>query len=326
MRYLAKKLYGLLFLLWAAGGANAAERLAACDVLTGLLLGSDHLLLVSARGDVLTQDTAKLLNSKVAQCEHGAWFSLAATDNPAWTGIKKANGEIWLLGHQESLYRLMPDKSLRSHRHLPTSSRGVMDMLVAQTADNLKRHYVVGTRGLYLLSEDGGDSWMPQDLYIDPEWEEPEDYNLNAIVQLSTGELLVAGELGSIYWSKDGEDWQKDAANTDATWFGAASLPNGGVLLFGFAGKIAYSEGYQQPWRLLASPVGHSLFAATQVDQYWLLAGANGSLVAVNPSAGMSLQEIPTGTTASITQLAAYQDKLVMSTDQGFWSMSYPRD
>lgn len=326
MKYAGKSLGCLLILFCGLGGANATDRLAACDVLTGLLIERDRLLLVSARGDVLEKAITAARQSGASQCDSEGWVSFASAANPAWTGIKKTNGDIWLLGHQESLYTLMPNEQLRRRRQLPASSRAAMDILSVETADSLTRHYVVGTRGLYLVSEDGGDSWSPQDLYIDPEWEEPEDYNLNAIVQLSSGELLVAGELGSIYWSKDGEVWQKDSAGTDATWFGAVALQNGGVLLFGFAGKIAYSDGYRQPWRLLESPLSHSLFTATKVDEQWLLAGANGMVVAVSAAAGISVRQIPTETTASITQLAAYKGQLLMSTDQGFWSMPYPKD
>ncbi len=314
----ALALPGLLLGLILSMAASAADRLAACEVLTGVTIHDGELLLASTRGDVLQRPLTQLGPPSTAQCDARGWKRLGSSSLPAWTGLRRVNEGLWLLGHQQSIYQLSNSTELTPRHRQSLSSQVVMDLL-AVAGD---RHYAVGSGGLYLVSDDGGRRWLPQDLYIDPEWDEPEDFSLNAIAQLSTGELVVAGELGSIYWSDDGDDWHKDDAELESTWFGALALNDGAVLLFGFGGKVAYSEGYREPWRLLEAPVSDSLFASVETEQAWLLAGANGALLALDKAA-LSLRQLTSGTDATITGLLIHEGRLLMSTDRGLRSVPF---
>jgi photosystem II stability/assembly factor-like uncharacterized protein len=298
--------------------ASAADRLAACEVLTGVAIHDGELLLASTRGDVLQRPPTQMVAPSVAQCDATGWKHLGTSPLPAWSGLRRIDGEPWLLGHQQAIYQLSSSAEVTLRHRQKSSSQVVMDLLA--TSDD--RHYAVGSGGLYLVSDDGGQHWSPQDLYIDPEWDEPEDFSLNAIAQLSSGELVVAGELGSIYWSDDGDDWHKDDAEFESTWFGALALNDGAVLLFGFGGKVAYSDGYRRSWRALETPAAESLFAAVETERGWLLAGANGALLAFDKAA-LSLTQLSSGTDATITGLLVHNGYLLMSTDRGLRSVPF---
>lgn len=299
--------------------AYAVERLAPCDVLTGgVLLNDAELLVVGVRGQLI----AKAISQSEDGCELGAnngWRSLAAFDAKqklSWTGIFPIQNVLWLTGHREALYQSDDSgKSWRARYLTIDSDYAVMAVLASPKDDQL--YYAVGTRGLYLVSQDQGLNWQEQDLFIDPEWEEPEDFNLNAIVGLTTKGLLVAGEAGALYWSKDGEDWSKDNAGYNGTWFGGLALDNGGVVAFGFAGHLAYAKGYKKDWQLLQSPRKASLFAALKLaNGSVVLGGEKGQLWHWQPGTEV-FRAIKSGTQATITSLLSSSDELLLITDQG---------
>lgn len=313
---LAVLLAGLL-----ASSSHAAERLAPCDVLTGgALVGDGQLLVAGTRGQLLS----KALTQHEDGCEFAAnngWQSLAdlgAEQGQSWTGLFKVQPQnhLWLTGQREALYQSLNGGKSWTQRYFSADSDYALMSVLASTYRN-QYYYAVGTRGLYLLSEDQGHSWHSQELYIDPEWEEPEDFNLNAIVELKPEGLLVAGEAGALYWSNDGDDWDKDNAGYNGTWFGALALDNGAVIAFGFAGHVAYAKAYKEDWQLKQSPGKANFFAALKLaNGKVLLAGDKGQLWSWQPNTE-EFVAIETGTQAIITSLLSSNDELLMITDQG---------
>lgn len=308
-----------LLLLLLMGTSQAAERLAPCDVLSGgVLLGANELLVAGTRGQLLL----KSLSTAEDGCELGAvngWRAVAEqTIGPAhsWTGLFQLKNSLWLTGQREALYQSVDNGQGWVERYLsPDSDYALMGVLAS--SEDEQRYYAVGTRGLYLVSEDQGVSWQEQDLYIDPEWEEPEDFNLNAIVEVPDKGLLVAGEAGALYWSKDGDDWDKDDAVYNGTWFGATALENGAVIAFGFAGHVAYAKGYKKDWQLKQTPGKASLFAALKLPNgKVLLAGDKGQLWSWQPNSD-EFVAIESGTNAIITSLLSSNDELLLITDRG---------
>ena len=307
---------------------TAADRLAACDVLTGgLLLEQRQLLVAGTRGQLLIKDLSVTDDSCGLQADNGWRQAASEVAGPSgrWTGLKAVAQQPWLLGHQQTLYYYDNADAWQRVYQAADSDFALMD--VAQ-APRLGRYFAVGTRGVYLVSEDQGKHWAPQDLYIDPEWDEPEDYNLNGIAVLAKRGLLVAGEAGALYWSKDGDRWHKDHAGYDGTWFGAQALADGGVVAYGFAGHVAYSEGYREDWTVVKGPQRASLFAAHRLaDGSMLLAGERGALWRWTPQTDVFVV-IASGTQATITDLLVLdnqeQQQILLITDQGVKRVAYP--
>lgn len=321
-----KRIFSVLWLL--AGLVSsllmaADERLAPCDVLTGGLLMTPHkVLVVGTRGQILSKSLANT-NDDCGVGVNNGW-QVADSAQGQWTGLKSVGADHWMLGHRQALYQAQADMSWQQRHWVADSDYALMDITYAP---ELGRYLAVGTRGVYLTSDDGGQSWLPQDLYLDPEWEEPEDFNLNAIVTLGGRKLLVAGEAGVLYWSKDGDEWRKDHTGYDGTWFGAAGLPDGGVVTFGFAGHVAFSRGYRKDWTVVQGPVRATLFALLALaDGSVLLAGERGALWRWSPYTDKFVV-IPTDTQATITALLfsemAGQQQLLLITDLGLKRIAY---
>jgi len=302
----------------------ADERLAPCDVLTGGVLVAPHqILVVGIRGQILSKSLANA-NDDCGIVVNNGW-QVAGSAQGQWTGLKSVGADHWMLGHRQALYQAQADMSWQRRHWVADSDYALMDITYAH---ELGRYLAVGTRGVYLTSEDGGQSWLPQDLYLDPEWDEPEDFNLNAIVALGDRKLLVVGEAGALYWSKDGDEWRKDHAGYDGTWFGATGLADGGVVTFGFAGHVAFSRGYRKDWTVVQGPARATLFASLALDDgSVLLAGERGVLWRWSPYTDQ-FAVITTNTQATITALllsqVAGQQQLLLITDRGLKRIAYP--
>lgn len=338
MKNLMRLIYLAMLVALGLNVSFAAERLAACDVLTGIAVSEEQVITVGPRGSVLVANTKQLASEALAphcssQTSTGistVWRSQKLEPTVPWTGLKGSATSLWLLGQQQTLLHSVDfGSSWNVVSHEPDSSFAYMDVLLPSAANmppnSAAPLYAVGMRGLYSVSTDNGKTWQQQDLYIDPEWDEPEDFNLNGIVRLVDGGLLVAGEAGAVYWSEDGKDWTKDNAGSDATWFGLTLLPNGGALLLGFGGAVAYVDTYKGQWVLLDSGVQSSLFSATVLPSgKLLLGGQHGALLEWDGDVDSAFVPLASGTEASITAMAWQQGKLFLTSDQGYWSLAYP--
>lgn len=315
--------------------ATEPERLALCDVLTGVAVVDGLAVVSGARSNVLrsqglvARDFVNGPNCVAAAAEQ--WDELAVPIKAAWTDVLENEAGLWLLGHEQILLNSEDLGATWRSMQLVGDFAGnpqqaFMDLLlptsvaVNRASQNI---YAVGTRGLYATSKDGGVHWQQQVLYVDPEWDEPEDFNLNAIVELKDGGFLVAGEAGAVYWSKDGEHWDKDFAGSEATWFGAVAMPNGGALLYGFGGKLAYTKGFEEDWQLLEVGTA-SLFSSVLLDSGdLLLAGQRGELLRWSGDVSQSFLKVPTGMNATITGMAVLGSSLLLTTDHGLWSVPF---
>lgn len=291
-----------------------------CGVITTVALNNAQVLAGSARGELLLSKTG-LLEGRDLCSSQERWEPIARTF-PALTNISVASSAFWLLGHQEGIYKYSGGGELYEANLAPQSPQAVLDLIEVRSdrSDTVQQLIAVGTRGLFLQSENAGESWEARDLYIDPEWEEPDDYNLYAILQLQSGRFLVAGETGVIYWSNDGAEWERETVRGGATWFGAVEV-SGGVLLHGFGGALAYKAAGDNDWLLIQSPSGNSLYTAAVLDDdVVILAGAKGELLQwKTPS---ELVPFQSGTSAAIIDLAVTNAQLLMATDKGLKSVA----
>ena len=307
-----------LGVLVMVGTGNAQKP---CGAITTVALKDSQVLAGSARGELLLSKAGLLEGSDL--CSGPEQWKVATSALPALTNVSATESAFWLLGHQEGIYKYRVDEKLYEANLAPESPQAVLDLIEVRNgnSDTVQRLLAVGTRGLFLQSENSGDSWEARDLYIDPEWEEPDDYNLYAILQLRSGRFLAAGESGVIYWSDDGVEWERETVGGGASWFGAVEV-SGGVLLHGFGGALAYKAADDDEWLLKQSPSGNSLYTAAVLENdAVILAGAKGELL--EWKASDELVTLQSGTSAAITDLAAPDDQLLMATDEGLKSVSF---
>ncbi|WP_051097040.1 WD40/YVTN/BNR-like repeat-containing protein [Pseudomonas sp. 10-1B] len=147
-------------------------------------------------------------------------------------------------------------------------SRPLLDVWFRSASEG----WVVGAYGTVLHTTDGGQTWG----YV-PGLDNPDRLHLNAVLGLSNGDLLIAGEGGKVYRRSAGQ-WQSQAL-TQASLYNLVQLRDGQVLAMGFGGALFSSQDAGQHWHAITSPTATSLYSAVQLpDNSVLFTGQTGLL------------------------------------------------
>ncbi|MEO1828767.1 MAG: YCF48-related protein [Pseudomonas sp.] len=107
--------------------------------------------------------------------------------------------------------------------------------------------FAFGAYGIYLRTDDGGESW--EDLSFDID--NPDGFHYNAVTAVEGAGLLLAGEMGTLYRSPDyGDTWETlQNSPYDGTWFGAAGTGEANqVLVWGLRGNMFRSTDFGDSW------------------------------------------------------------------------------
>ncbi|WP_159916352.1 YCF48-related protein [Pantoea sp. 18069] len=135
---------------------------------------------------------------------------------------------------------------------------------------------VIGAYGLAFASSDGGTTWQAQ-MHKLPN---PEGLSLYGYATRSDEHWLV-GEQGLLLRAV-GNSGAFLAAESPSTGslFGALTLRDGALLMFGLRGKLFRSAAPGEPWTAVQTPVDAALFTGLQLDDgHVLLAGQAGQLL-----------------------------------------------
>ncbi|PWC30920.1 hypothetical protein TSO221_34240 [Azospirillum sp. TSO22-1] len=167
--------------------------------------------------------------------------------------------------------------------------------------------FVVGSYGQIFRTRDAGRTWASLGVALN----NPDGLHYNAIAAGSSGVLLIAGEAGRVYRSMDGgERWETLDTGAPSHLYGVRALDGGGLLAFGFGGRIFRSDdGWT--WRPVPTPGTRTLVGAASVDELLVLVDAAGGSVA-STDGGASFRPLrPPGTTAVTAILPAAGKKLI---------------
>lgn len=195
----------------------------------------------------------------------------------------------------------------------PTHGIPVLDLLFTDA-----RHgYAVGAFSLLLETSDGGATWVTRSLHgeagaaaetaapaepeaaepspsadaaTDDDWnfsadelalEEESDPHLNAIARTASGGLVIVGERGTVYRSRDnGATWQRAKLPYQGSMLGALGWEGDHVLVFGLRGNVFESHDLGDTWTQVDSGVDTSLMGGTALaDGGAVLVGAEGTVL-----------------------------------------------
>ena len=142
----------------------------------------------------------------------------------------------------------------------PAYASPLMDVWFADAQNGI----AVGAYGSYLHTSDGGRSWIHDKARID----NPDDLHYYAIASGGAGRLLVVGESGSMFRSRDGgASWEALSHAYEGTLFGAlAFTPGDTVCAFGLQGTVLVSPDFGDTWQRLDSPTESVLAGGTIVQ------------------------------------------------------------
>lgn len=183
--------------------------------------------------------------------------------------------------------------------------------------------WAVGSFGVIAQTADGGASWRGRRAMGDDF-----DKHLYGIARTSKGELLVAGENGTLLFSGDaGASWQVRPSPYVGSFFGVAVLEHDRLLVHGMRGHAYYSDDTAATWRPVQGvPPGLSIQGARRIDDGRVtLAGLEGVVfVSRDNGATFAMQRPVDRRTARVALAGPGQDLLVFG-EGGFYKLPTSR-
>lgn len=284
---------------------------ASASILLDVANAGDHYVAVGEHGDIILSSNGK------------DWTQVVAPVRAMLNRVRFLDGKLgWAVGHDGVILNTTDGGS-----HWSLQARDIdkglpfYDILFLDA----QHGFAVGAKALFKLTEDGGKTWSDVSApFLDT------GLNLNTIIRLSNGALVIAGEKGLVTWSSDnGKTWTMLKSPYPGSWFGALPAGKDGVLVYGLRGHVYAIDDLravpvQDPkqwdefnlptitdeaglkqlgWRAFTAPSEQSLFGGTLIDDsHFVLVGVNGTvlrgtfsspaLTAVNPPSSFSLSSI----------------------------------
>ena len=316
---------------WADPATAPAELkpLASKSLLLDVARSGTRYVAVGARGDVLLSDDGR------------DWRQVEVPTRATLTAVSAFEAQVWAVGHDGmilhsadggdhwAIQRKDPWKPANAGGE-PTEGAPLLDVLFVDA-----RHgFAIGAYSLALQTADGGETWQPMTVAPMPkdDVDEIEDApgdkagsndketftdeqlkvgqeatpHLNAIARTGSGALIIVGERGSAFRSRDqGATWQRQQLPYDGSMFGVIGYDGEHVLAFGLRGHAYESSDLGEHWKPVQTGTELSLLGgAATADGGAAIVGANGVVLVrakadealrklVNPSAGIISTVVP---------------------------------
>ena len=323
---------------WADPATAAAEikPLAAKSLLLDVVRSGMRYVAVGARGDVLLSDDGR------------DWRQVEVPTRATLTAVSAVDAQVWAVGHDGmilhsadggehwTIQRKDPWKPANAGGE-PTEGAPLLDVLFVDA----HRGFAIGAYSLALQTADGGETWQPMTVADKPKdgaddeiEDDPADKagndkgtftaeqlkvgqeatpHLNAIARTGSGALLIVGERGSAFRSRDqGATWQRLQLPYDGSMFGVIGYEGDHVLAFGLRGHAYESGDLGEHWNQVQTGTGLSLMGgAATADGGAAIVGANGVVLVrgkggeplrtlVDQSAGIISTVLPLGQGATL--------------------------
>jgi photosystem II stability/assembly factor-like uncharacterized protein len=208
---------------------------------------------------LLLLDAETLGRRQIAVGERG--FILLRDDGQHWrpaktvgtstlTAITRRASQLWVVGHDAAILKSTDHgASWRRVHYAPAQQRPLLDVLFVDDTHG----FAVGAYGYFLETVDAGEHWASRMIASG-------DRHYNSIAMLANGNLLVAGEAGTLLRSIDlGKNWQPLTSPYAGSWFGVLPIGKSGAVIFGLRGQLYRTEDAGDHWTALASHTGAAL-------------------------------------------------------------------
>lgn len=332
--------------------------LAARSLMLNITDGSARAIAVGERGHILVSESRRDWRQIEGVPTRSTLTAVHARGNQAWAVghdaviLRSADqGLSWERVWWSEGCRRVGDTS-----HLPPDAEcegPLMDVLFVDD----QRGFAIGAYGLMLVSEDGGRSWdyfevpgmvdeddedfgwggaaeggLREDAFDeddeDDDWTLPTDEfdasegiekHLNAMALTPDGELVIVGEAGSAWRSRDGgENWERINLPYQGSLFGVIALGPGHVLAFGMRGNVFETTDLGDTWTPVDSGTELSLMGGTALPNGGAVLVGNNGVVLIRRAADQPFRKLvhPTGSTLAAV-LAQTPSELVLVGEQG---------
>ncbi len=173
---------------------------------------------------------------------------------------------------------------------------------------NENEGWVVGSYGQIFHTTDAGHKWES----ISNRLQNKDGLHYNQIVGNGEGELLIAGEAGKIYQSKDwGKSWQTKDTGYQGQLYGVLTIPDASgetLLAYGFAGHAFRSGERNTTWHELTSTTRKNLIGGYTLPGGGVRLIAQDGAVLDSDPAMNQLQLVRAGEGPAVAGVALLQD------------------
>ena len=183
--------------------------------------------------------------------DHGQHWRLAQTvGESTLTAITRRGSHLWAVGHDATILKSTDRAATWRRVHYASDQqRPLLDVLFVDDVHG----FAVGAYGYFLETVDAGEHWTPRSIAAD-------DRHHNAIAALANGNLLIAGEAGTLLRSTDaGFTWQPLASPYAGSWFGILPIGKSGAVIFGLRGKLYRTDDAGAHWTPLSTNTAAAL-------------------------------------------------------------------
>jgi photosystem II stability/assembly factor-like uncharacterized protein len=265
----------------ASGEATAAVKvvkplpseimpLAAQSLLLDVVNTGERLIAVGDRGHVLASNEGK------------QWVQVQTPVRSALTAVTFADAKNgWAVGHDAViLHSADGGRSWNLQNFQPELEKPFLDVLFLDASHG----FAVGAYALFYETLDGGQNWAEVNSEI-----RTDELHFNAISRLNNGDLLIAGEQGTLAISSDGgATWTKLTSPYESSMFGAVAHGDKGAVIFGLRGNVYFSADPRAgQWTRIDINTVASMFGGTVLPGGRVaMVGLNGAAVVVDPAGG----------------------------------------
>ena len=241
-----------------------------------IVLNGDRLIAVGERGQIIYSDNQGLV-----------WITAQVPSRVLLTAVFFVDANTgWAVGHNSSILHSNDGGEtwveqyngriihLNDKNQLDDSGSPFLDLWFK----NANEGFVVGAYGRFLRTNDGGKTWLDWSAHIDNE----DGWHLNRVAQFSDGALLMVGEHGVVYRSRnEGYDWQSLSSPYEGSLFGIVSLEGSmAALIFGSQGKLYRTQDQGDSWTPVDSQVSTPLNSGVLLENGTIyIVGNNGVLL-----------------------------------------------
>lgn len=286
---------------WAAAPEDAWIKPGSAEsLLLDIAAAGGRWVVVGARGHVLISDDAE------------NWMQSPAPTRVLLTAVDLDEAGLgFAVGHDATIIRTRDAGTTweRVH-HAPEEEAPLLDVVMVDG----ERVVAVGAYGLYLESNDAGQTWETRTLEpgeLDAAEDAADsdellyDFHLNDLAIADDGRWYIAAEAGTVYRSDDaGETWLLLPSPYEGSFFGVLPMSGEDVLLFGLQGRLFHSDDAGGKWRRIDTGTDATLSHGLRAGDKALIVGYAGTVLsgvdARGYTAGTTLPNRPALTAARV--------------------------
>ena len=244
------------------------------------------------------------------------WRAARSAGESTLTAITARGSQLWAVGHDATILK-STDHAARWRRvyYAPQQQRPLLDVWFVDD-----RHgFAVGAYGYFLETRDAGEHWASRSITAD-------DRHFNAIAALGNGDLLIAGEAGTLLRSTDaGATWQALASPYAGSWFGILPVGHSAAVIFGLRGKLYRTDDAGAHWTAVPTGTVAALMGGRVLrDGTVVVVGHDGVMLASRDEARTFTLHRQPGHAAFSTLLAG-KHRVWLFGERGVTRATFPR-